>query len=49
MAIKNSVSNYFWYMLVNSILTLSIAAYAVLFSCILHDATVDILFGTACA
>ena len=31
------------------VLMFSIAAYPVWFRCMLHDAEVDILFGTACA
>ena len=33
----------------SKVLTFPIAAYPVWFRCMLHDATVDILFGTACA
>ena len=46
MAIKNSVSNFFGLHL-SKVLTFSIAAYPMWFRCMLHDAKVDILFGTA--
>ena len=46
MAIKNSVSNYFG---IRLLIVFLIAAYPVWFHCMFHDATVDILFGTACA
>ena len=45
MANKISVSNYFW-STSSIVLTFSIVAYPVWVCCMLHDATVDILFGT---